>query len=113
MDPQTAHAILEGVFTLSGATVIATIIATFIQYGLKPIPVLGLGPWVDLHEQITSLALWAVIVVYAVAALGLPIDLVSAFGYFLAWLGGAKLSGAAYDTAKTVVTAVSKVGSGQ
>ena len=110
LDPQMATAILEGVFTLAGATLIATLIAAIIQYALKPLG--PLGKWVDAHEQITSLALWAVIVIYAVAALALPLDLIAIFGYFLAWLGGAKLSGAAYDTAKDVQATLAPGGGG-
>jgi hypothetical protein len=103
-----AAAILAGAFTLAGATVIATIVAGIIQYAAKPLP--GIGAWVDAHEQITSLALWAVIIVYAVVALAKPTDLVSLFGYFLAWLGGAKLSGAAYDTAQDAKAAITGKG---
>lgn len=102
IDPAQARVILEGLFTLSGATVAATLIAAFIQYALKPLG--KLGDVVDAHEQIITMGLWAFLVVYAIAALGLPVDGVAVFGYVLAWLGGVKLSGAAYDTAKQITT---------
>lgn len=99
VDPGAARTILAGVLTLAGATVTATIIAGIIQLA-KGIPTYG--ALLDAgREYVAVIALWAFLIVYAVLALGLPTDLVSIFGYFLAWLGGAKLSTGAYDLAAT------------
>lgn len=99
VDPGQAQAILAGILTLAGATLTATIVAGLIET-LKRLP--GVGPQLDAgREYVLALILWAILIVYAVAALAYPTDPVALFGYALAWWGGAKLSGAAYDTASS------------
>jgi hypothetical protein len=103
-DPQGAGAILGSVLTLAGGTVASVIVAAFIQYALKPLGAAGV--WVDAHEQIVTLFLGAALILYAAAATGYVLTAISGFGLLIAWLGFAKLTGAAYDTAKSVKTAI-------
>jgi len=91
---------LHLVLTAPGAVVSAALIASIIEL-LKRVPVIG--PWIDAKREpgfgvLFSLAL----VAYAVAALALPLDLVSIFGYFLAFIGIAALASKSHDLATTV-----------
>ena len=104
IDPTTAAAILAGAFTLQGAPIVATAIATLIE-GIKRLP--AIGPAIDAgKEYVASIVLSAIFIVYAVAALAKPTDPVSLFGYALAWLVYVKLAGSAYDTARGIKAAV-------
>ena len=110
-DPQGAGAILGSVLTLAGGTIASVIVAAFIQYALKPLG--AAGAWVDQHEQLVTLALGAALILYAAAATGYILDAVSGFGLLIAWLGFAKLTGAAYDTAKEAKAAIAAASTGK
>lgn len=101
IDPVAARAILEGLFTLQGATVGAVLIAAFIQV------IKARVPWIENgHEATVAFVASILLILFGVVSLGKPVDLVSDFGYVVAWIGLAKLVGAAYDTAKTTKAAV-------
>jgi hypothetical protein len=101
VDPVAARAILEGLFTLQGATVGAVLIAALIQV------VKARVPWIENgHEATVAFVASIALIVFGVVALAKPLDLVSDFGYLVAWIGLAKLVGAAYDTAKATKAAV-------
>ena len=90
------------VLTAAGATVSAALIASLLEL-LKKVPVVG--PFIDdKREPGFGVLFSALLVAYAVAALSLPIDGVSLFGYFLAFLGIAGLSSKAHDVASTVAS---------
>lgn len=111
IDPTTAAAILAGAFTLAGAPIVATAIATLIE-GFKRLPVIG--PGIDAgKEYLASIVLSALFIVYAVAALAKPTDPVSLFGYGLAWLVYVKLAGAAYDTARGIKAVIAPSSGGE
>ena len=99
------------VLTAAGATVSAGVIATLIQLS-KKIPVIG--PWIDAKRE-PGVAVLASAALVAVAYLGTTapadISIASGFAAFLAFLGIAKLSTAAYDVGVTVKASVSGTGS--
>lgn len=109
-DPEGAGAILGSVLTLAGGTVASVIVAAFIQYALKPLGAAGV--WVDAHEQVVTLFLGAALILYAAAATGYALDAISGFGLLIAWLGFAKLTGAAYDTAKEAKASITAANKG-
>jgi len=87
------------VLTAAGATVSAALIASIIEV-LKKAPVIG--PWVDAkREPGLGVLLSLGLVAYTVAALSLPVDLVSIASYFVAFLGIAALASKAHDLAAT------------
>jgi len=95
---------LAVVLTAAGATLSAALIASVIQV-VKKVP--ALGPWLDAeHEALASYVLAAGLVVWAVIGVGQEISALTLFTDFLAWLGIAKLSGAAYDSALDVKAAM-------
>ena len=83
------------VLTAAGATLSAALIASVIEVA-KKIP--ALGPWLDAkHEALASYVFAAGLIVWAVIGTGQQLTAMTAFADFLAWLGIAKLAGAAYD----------------
>lgn len=98
--PQTFDLTL--VLTAAGATVSAALIASILE-ALKKLPVIG--PFIDdKREPGFGVLLSALLVAYTVAALSLPVDLVSLFGYFVAFLGIAALASKTHDIATTVTS---------
>lgn len=90
------------VLTAAGATVSAALIASIIEV-LKKAPVIG--PWIDdTREPGFGVLLSALLVAYTVAALQLPIDLVSLASYFVAFLGIAALASKSHDLAASVTS---------
>jgi hypothetical protein len=88
------------VLTAAGATVSAALIASIIEV-LKKAPVIG--PWIDAKREPGAGVLLSLgLVAYTVAALQLPVDLVSIAGYFVAFLGIAALASKSHDLAATV-----------
>lgn len=108
-DPQGAGALLGSILTLSGGTIASVIVAAFIQYALKPLG--AVGSWVDAHEQIVTLVLGGVLIAYAAIATGYAFTPISSFGLLVAWIGFAKLTGAAYDTAREAKAAINAANS--
>lgn len=85
------------ILTAAGATVAAGIIASIIQV-LKRTPQVGV--LLDAgREGFLATVLSGALVVYAFAALAVPINLTSLFMGFLAFLNIAGLAGKAYDVA--------------
>lgn len=92
---------LAAVLTAGGATAAAAFIATFIQFVVKKLPVIG--AWVDAdHEPSVVVLLAGVLVAWAYVATAAAIDSVGVFAALLAWVGIAQLATAGYDTARTV-----------
>jgi len=90
------------VLTAAGATVSAALIASIIEV-LKKAPVIG--PWIDAkREPGAGVLLSFGLVAYTVAALHLPLDLVSLASYFVAFLGIAALASKSHDLAATVTS---------
>ena len=90
------------VLTAAGATVSAALIASIIEV-LKKAPVIG--PWVDAkREPGLGVLLSLSRVAYTVAALSLPVDLVSIASYFVAFLGIAALASKSHDLASSVTS---------
>jgi len=88
------------VLTAAGATVSAALIASIIEV-LKKVPVLG--KFIDdKREPGFGVLLSFGLVAYTVAALQLPVDLVSLASYFVAFLGIAALASKSHDLAATV-----------
>ncbi len=104
IDPAAAKQILESVLTLAGGTIASGIIAGIIQLA-KGIP--NVGPVLDAgREYVLALILSAALIAYAVIATAQPADLVALFGYFLAWLGLAKLAAGVYDVAQAAAAKI-------
>ncbi len=90
------------VLTAAGATISAGLIASVIEV-LKKVPVIG--PIIDAkREPGAGVILSAGLVAYTVYALALPVDAVSLFGYFFAFLGIAALASKSHDLAATVTS---------
>ena len=90
------------VLTAAGATVSAALIASIIEV-LKKAPVIG--KFIDdKREPGFGVLLSAGLVAYTVAALSLPVDLVSLASYFVAFLGIAALASKSHDLAMTVTS---------
>jgi len=90
------------VLTAAGATVSAALIASIIEV-LKKAPVIG--KFIDdKREPGFGVLLSAGLVAYTVAALQLPVDLVSLASYFVAFLGIAALASKSHDLAATVTS---------
>lgn len=88
------------VLTAAGATVSAALIASILET-LKKVPVIG--PFIDdKREPGFGVLLSALLVAYTVAALGLPVDLVSLASYVVAFLGIAALASKTHDLAANV-----------
>lgn len=90
------------VLTAAGATVSAALIASIIEV-LKQVPVIG--PWIDAkREPGAGVVLSFALVAYTVYALGLSLDPVALFSYFVAFLGIAALASKAHDVAATATS---------
>jgi hypothetical protein len=90
------------VLTAAGATVSAALIASIIEV-LKKAPVIG--QFIDdKREPGFGVLLSAGLVAYTVAALQLPVDLVSLASYFVAFLGIAALASKSHDLAAKVTS---------
>ena len=88
------------VLTAAGATISAALIASVLEVA-KKVPVIG--PWIDAkREPGAGVVLSAGLVAYTVYALALPVDPVSLFGYFFAFLGIAALASKSHDLASSV-----------
>lgn len=94
-DPSGSGQILAAVLTAAGVPIAGAIIAAITQ-ALKAIP--GLGPIVTAQPIVTVMVISAALIAYAVAALAVPLGLVSIFGLFLAWLAINGFSKATYDS---------------
>lgn len=94
-DPSGSGQILAVVLTAAGVPVAGAIIAAITQ-ALKSVP--GLGTVVSANPTVTAMVISAALIAYAVVAVAVPIDLVSLFGLFLAWLAINGFSKATYDT---------------
>jgi hypothetical protein len=94
-DPSGSGQILAAVLTAAGVPIAGAIIAAVTQ-ALKSIP--GLGPIVDANPTVTTMLISLGLIAYAVTALAVPLDLVSIFGLFLAWLAINGFAKASYDT---------------
>ena len=94
-DPSGSGQILAAVLTAAGVPIAGAIIAAITQ-ALKSIP--GLGGFVAAQPVITTMIISAGLIGYAVAAVGVPLTLVSFFGLVLAWLAINGFSKATYDT---------------
>jgi hypothetical protein len=94
-DPQTFD--LGIILTAAGIPIAAGIIAAFIQL-MKRVP--AFGPWLDSgKEAALNIVLSAALVAYAAAAIAVPINLVSGFMLFLAWVNLAGFASKVYDVA--------------
>ena len=90
------------VLTAAGATVAAALIASIIEV-LKKTPLIG--PFIDdKREPGFGVLLSGGLVAYTVVALGLPVDGVSLFSYFVAFLGIAALASKSHDLAQNVAS---------
>lgn len=101
-DPQTFD--LSLVLTAAGVPIAGGIIAALIQI-LKRVPVFGAWLATENNARFANIVLCAALVVYATAAVGIPLTLVSGFMLFLAWINLVGFTDAAYGVAPDSVKA--------
>jgi len=94
-DPQTFD--IGIVLTAAGVPVASGIIAAFVQV-LKGLP--GIGAIIEAGNETPLVTILAgILVIYAYAAIGVPLTLTSGFLAFLAWINLVGFAGKAYDVA--------------